>query len=574
MDLWTELRERKVVRVAILYAAVAWALTEVLGFLIGAFPFLPEWANTVVALLFVLGFPVSVFLAWMFDLGPDGRIRAAPGSVRGGFAIAASALLLFAGTAGLFALIYPEGPPASPAPRIEEGQFAVNSIAVLPFQVSGDDQIDQYLVDGLADELMALLTQIQGLNVAARNSTFRFRGRNSAVEEIRQQLRVLTLVDGSIQKIGDNFRVSAQLIDTDTGYQLWAATFDRTEDDIYNLPAGVAQAVVEQLGLGSSVIAPTGELNPEAHRLYLKGDYLLRKGQTEPELREALRLFEAALTIDPEFTPAMVGSAQTWITLCDQGLHPAEDGYGRAKSIAERAIASDHNMAQAHWVLGWVTLYHDWDWPRAERYLRDALLLQPGDTKIIGANAALEQVQGRLDRAIELARQVTLRDPLRASASGNLAYFAWVAGKVDTAESAALRTLELDPQYPGAHLILAQVSLERGDHARAGKSIGREAHPLLKKFGEALLARGRRDYEAERAAIQALEKDFPEAGAYQIAELYANRKDTDLAFRWLERAYSLKDPGLVQLKVDPLMENIRSDARYSAMLSRLNITDQ
>ena len=110
MDLWAELRERKVVRVAMLYAAVAWALTEVLGFLIEAFPFVPEWTSTVVALVFVLGFPVSIFLAWMFDLGPDGRIRATPGSLRGGFAIAASTLMLITGTAGLFLLIYPPLP--------------------------------------------------------------------------------------------------------------------------------------------------------------------------------------------------------------------------------------------------------------------------------------------------------------------------------------------------------------------------------------------------------------------------------------------------------------------------------
>jgi len=554
-----------------LYAAVAWALTEVLGFLIEAFPFLPDWTNTVVALLFVLGFPVSMFLAWMFDLGSDGKIRATPGSVRGGFAIAVSALMLFLGTAGLFALIYPEGPPATAVAEIEPRMFAGNSIAVLPFQVSGSHEISQYLVDGLADELITLLTQIQGLHVAARNSTFQFRGRNSAIDEIRQQLRVLTLVDGSIQKVGDSFRLTAQLIDTDTGYQIWAATFDRNEDDLYSLPAGIARAVVERLGLSRSAIVPAGDVNPEAHRLYLKGDYLLREGQEEADLREALRLFEAALTIEPGYTPALVGSAQTWITLSDQAIHPVDDGYGRARVIAERAVSIDSNMAQAHWVLGWIALYHDWDWPKAERYLRDALLLQPGDTKIIGANAALEQVQGRLERAIDLARQVTLRDPLRASASGNLAYFAWVAGAMDIARAAALRTLELDPQYPGAHLMLAQFSLEQGDHITAREEIDREAHPLLKKFGEALLAHEQEDDAAELAAIAQLEKSFSQAGAYQIAELYAHRDDADSAFEWLDRAYSVRDPGLVQLKVDPLMENIRSDSRYSTMLKRLNM---
>ena len=442
---------------------------------------------------------------------------------------------------------------------------------MLPVQISGDAQISQYLVDGLADELITFLTQLQGLNVAARNSTFQFRERSGSIQEIREQLRVLNLLDGSIQKVGNTFRIGAQLIDTETGYQVWAATFERTKDDIHNLPAAIAQEIVQHLGVARQLSAPSGEVNPEAHRLYLKGDYLLRKSQEETELREALRLFDAALTPDPDFPPSLVGSAQTWITLSDQGFHPVGDGYARAKSIAEHAINLDRNLAQAHWVLGWIALYHEWDWPGAERYLRDALLLQPGDTKIIGANAALEQIQGRLERAIELARQVTLRDPLRPSASGNLAYFAWVAGKIEVAESAALRALDLDPQYPGAHLILAQVALERGDLIRARKEIAEEVHPLLGKFGEAILAREEKDYDAEMAAIQSLERDFPDAGAYQIAELYANRNDVNLAFQWLDHAYSLRDPGLVQIKVDPLMENIRADRRYSIILETLNM---
>jgi hypothetical protein len=160
VNLWDELRQRKVVRVAAIYAAVAWGLTEVLGFLVDSFPFVPECTNTVVALVFVLGFPVSIFLAWMFDVGPGGRIRSTPGSVHGTFTIIAATVVLIAGTAGLFFLIYPGGPPAStPAEPIATTPQA-NAIAVLPFTNAGADAEDEYFADGLTDELITLLTQI------------------------------------------------------------------------------------------------------------------------------------------------------------------------------------------------------------------------------------------------------------------------------------------------------------------------------------------------------------------------------------------------------------------------------
>lgn len=566
MNLWNELRQRKVVQTAILYAAVAWALTEVFGFLIEAFPFLPEWTNTIVALLFVLGFPVAMFLAWMFDVGRDGSIRATPGSLRGGVAIFGSIVLLVAGTAGLFALIYPGGPPTETSNTARA--VPPNSVAVMPFTVA---DADEHLSESLADELIALLTQLEELNVAARNSAFTFRDRREALANIRRSLNVGTVIDGSVRRTDAGYRVAVQLVDTASGYQRWAQTFEPAEEDIYAVTVDIAEGVVEALGVDARTITPGTDIDPEAHRLYHLGDQKLRDSTDEAGLEEALRLFEAASALDDEFPLPRVGTAQTWIALADRGMHPVDDGYARARAAGEEAMTIDPDCAEAHLVLGWIALYHDWDWPAAERRLREALTLKPGDTAIIGANAALEQMRGRLDRAVTLAQAVTRRDPLRAATFANLAYFAWTAGDLETARDAASRTIEIDASFPGAYVTLAQVQLESGETAAAADAVNREPHPLLRHFGEALIANAEGDAEAELAAIESLIEEHGDAGAYQVAELYAHRGDADRAFEWLERAYALRDPGLVQLAVDPMMADLRGDPRYASLLARLGL---
>ncbi len=568
MNLWSELRKRKVVQTAILYAAVAWALTEVFGFLIEAFPFLPDWSNTIVALLFVLGFPVAMFLAWMFDVGRDGTIRAAPGSVRGGFAIAASILLLLTGTAALFALIYPDGPPSDTGVAKQSTDVPPNSVAVMPFTITG---ADSHLAESLADELIALLTQLREVHVAARNSAFRFRDRRDALADIRDALKVDAVVDGSVLRTDAGYRVAVQLIDTASGYQQWAHTYTPASDDIYAVTIEIARDVVDALGADARSIAMRNAIDPEAHRLYYLGEKKYAQSDDEAGLHDALELFETAAALDDDFPLPHVGIAQTWIALADRAMHPVDDGYAQARAAAEKALAADPDCAEAHLVLGWIALYHDWDWPVAERRLREALTLKPGDTRIIGANASLEQMRARQERAVSLARTVTRRDPLRASAFANLAYFAWTAGRLETAQEAAARAVQIEPAHPGAYLTLAQVRLDAGEIEAARAAVERESHPLLKLFGEALVANAGQDPAAELTAIEMLIDDYGDAGAYQIAELYANRGDADRAFEWLERAYALRDPGLVQLSVDPLIDGIRDDPRYASLVDRLGL---
>jgi tetratricopeptide (TPR) repeat protein len=271
------------------------------------------------------------------------------------------------------------------------------------------------------------------------------------------------------------------------------------------------------------------------------------------------------------FWPPHLGIAEVWIMLADNGYVSAEIGYAQAREIAEQVVRRDENVAEAHRLLGWVALNHEWDWNRAERFLRDALLLQPCEATILGANAALDMVLGRFDRAVELASRVAERDPLRPAAFTNLAYFAYTAGQFDLCEEASKKAIALDPEYPGARLTLAQLRLAQKKYAAAAQEVELEGHPLLKAVGEALVAHDTGNVEGGRFAIETLETDYSDMGAYQIANVYAYRDEPDRALEWLERAYSLRDPGLIQLKVDPLMVNLRGDPRYQAMLDRLGL---
>ncbi|MEX0709186.1 MAG: winged helix-turn-helix domain-containing protein [Woeseia sp.] len=451
------------------------------------------------------------------------------------------------------------------------------SLAVLPFDVAGDDEEDRYFGDGLAREVLTTLSGVNGLRVAARTSAFQLRDRRNDLESLRSTLGVDAVLDGSIRRAGNAIRIQVQLVDTRSGYNLWADTYDRELDDAFAVQSDIAHQIASRLrvGISGGTAASAGAANAgsTAYLDYLRGRYLFDTARDEQHYVAARDRLEAAIAADPAFSLARAHLASVWLRMADLGFIPAAEGYETGRNLARDALLMTPDLAEAHWALGWVQLYHDWEWRAAEQSLMRALELQPGNGDFIAAGAALNFHIGRLDNAIELATQGAERDPLRQGSFYNLAYFSFAAGRIDESQKALTRAVELAPGFPGAGLLQAQIHLARDESEEAAGAAASESHPALALMAQALVDDANGDRDGAEKALRLLEDQYAATLAYQIAEVYAALGNADRAFRWLETALEHRDPGMAEIKVDPLLASLRSDPRYADLLARLGFAD-
>ncbi len=456
----------------------------------------------------------------------------------------------------------------SPAPMV--GPPTPESIAILPFSIPGAAEADLYFGDGLALEILTTLARIDGLRVAASNSSFEFRNRRGALDEIRASLDVDTVLNGTILRDGERLRIQMQLVDTRSGYNLWADTFDREMSDIFELQSDIAMAIADQLSL--RFLEPGrlagGRADSEAYLEYLRGSYLYETARDEAGLRQAGVHLDAAIASSPDFALARALLAGVWARLGDYGFELPEVAYENGREQALQALEINGDLARAQLMLGWIRMYYDWDWAGARESLGIALDLAPGDAFVISANAALNFHLGNFDQAVSLAEMAVARDPLRAAAHNNLAYFRYTAGDADGAEAPLARAEELTPGFPGSGMLHVQIDLSRGDVTAAAAR--KETHPLLSLLADVLVQFELGDEQAARLALKKLESEYAGTGPYQIAEARAWIGDRDQAFRWLAVARESRDPGMADLKVDRLLESIKQDPRYVELLEAMH----
>ena len=292
----------------------------------------------------------------------------------------------------------------------------VPSIAVLPFVNISADAEQEYFCDGLAEELIDALARLDGLRVVSRTSSFQFRGKGHDLRDVGQKLKVKTVLEGSVRKAGKRLRINAQLISTDDDYHLWSERYDRDMDDIFAVQDDIARRVVEKLkvkllGAEGAPLVKRATANLEAYNLYLQGRHYL-PGYTGKALEKAAGCFEKALALEPMYARAHAGLAHVLVSRATLFLAASRDVMLEAKAAALRALAADDEVGEAHFALGQVLWYYDWDWAGGEREHRRALELAPGDVLVRGSYANLLAHTGRTDEAIAEARTAIESDPL------------------------------------------------------------------------------------------------------------------------------------------------------------------
>jgi serine/threonine-protein kinase len=579
---FSELKRRNVYKVAIAYAVVGWLLVQVAT---QVFPFLeiPNWAIRLIILLVASGFPIALVIAWAFELTPQGIKRMEDVDPRAGHVSKNRAWIYVAviGAAFSVGLFFIGRHTASRTPWMQRerasavaGSAPQKSIAVLPLLNESGDPRDEYFSDGLSEELIAALAQIKELKVIGRSSSFRFKERKEEPKTIGEKLGVGTLLEGTVRKQGERVRIVAELINAADGIELWTRTFDRELKDIFALQEEIAAAVASSLKvtlLGTDERSSTkpATRNTEAHNAYLQGHFHFQRRNLE-DFRKAVSYFDEAIRLDPDYALAYAERSEAWSFIGDLTGQRAT-AWPKAKSDAENAVAIAPELAEAHAALGWVRFFIDWKFAEGLSELKRAKELSPANPTANDLLARVIVYLGRVDEAERQARQAVELDPLSVTALGNLARVLFVAGKLDEADAVARKAVELQPAAAGNHRYQVHVAVERGDGETALREAQLEPDEGYRGFELALAHYVRGDHAAADAALADLIANGRDQLAYQIAEVYAVRGETDKAFEWLQISFDNHDTGTLTLLIDPLLRGLRDDPRYKNLLAKLGL---
>lgn len=485
-----------------------------------------------------------------------------------------------------------ESKPSAPAmPSVPAGAAAPApeqpSIAVLPFVNRSRDEEDEYFADGLADELLGTLAKIRGLRVAARSSAFTFKGKEATVAEVGAALKVATVLEGTVRKAGGRVRIAVQLVKVADGFQLWSETYDRTLDDIFAVQDDIAQSVVKELRrallgeLGDS--RASGEARAEvaaaakgrgesgeAHRLFLQGRFLVDRLHKD-DVAKGVEYLKQALAIDPAHALAWACLARAYWQQAGYAWMPLAEGAAQARAAANRALALEPDLVEAHLALGGLQMSYDWDWSAADASYRRALSLAPGQADVLRAAASMARDLGRLEEGLTLSRRAVEQDPLSAGGYSGLAASYRALGRWVEAEAALRRVLELSPQRVGTHMVLSNVLYYQGRLEEALAEARRESDEWARLTAEAVVLHALgRQAEAEQALASLIAKYAGDA-AYQLACIYALWGEADAAFHWLERSYDQRDAGLALLQCEPSFQSLHADPRWPAFLAKMGL---
>ena len=486
---------------------------------------------------------------------------------------AAVALLLVAGLSWKLVEVKWRGP------RVV-GAASIQSLAVLPLENLTGDPKQDYFADGMTDALITELSQIQKLRVISRASVMQYKNKNESPAQIAQELGVDALVEGSVLRSNDQVRISAELVQPQTGQNLWANSYQRPNTDILALQSDVANAVVTQIRIQLTQpererLAKTRTVVPAAYDAYLQGNYEVAK-RTGEGVTKAIDDYRQAIQLDPTYAPSYSGLAAALTLSADYKDVPSSEVLPEAEATAVKALQLDDSLASAHAVLGFIRLYR-LEWSGVLDEFERAIELNPGDANTHHWHALALAAAGRSSEAIAEMKLAQELDPRSLIINANLSWAYYLAGKEDEAIAQAQRTVAMDSSFAVAHGNLGQAYLAKGDSEKA-----------LDELKQALkLSGGETSFKAElgnayavagkTAEAQAILRELTTLAAHQyvspysIALIYTGLGDKDNAFQWLEKAYDERSVRLINIAVHPRFASLRSDPRFADLLRRIGL---
>jgi len=589
LSLFTELKRRNVLRIAGLYLVGAWLSVQVAGTVLPMFD-APAWLPRTIVIVLAIGFIPALIFAWAFELTPEGLKRekdvdrSGAGASHTGKALDRIIMVVLALALGYFAfdkfVLSPQREAEQMSTARKEGRsealvgsYGDKSIAVLPFVDMSADKDQEYFADGIAEELLNLLAKIPQLRVISRSSAFSFKGQNLDIPEIGKRLNVAHILEGSVRKAGNQVRITAQLIEARSDTHLWSETYDRPLDNIFAVQDEIAVAVVDALKITLLGEAPkVRETDPKAYQLFLEGQYF-RYQVSEATLPKAIDLFKQAVEIDPAYAPAWAELSFSYAWYGSIGGMPIDKASALADAAAEKALAADPNYGWAYFARGASRIFNKFDFKAGNEDYRHALQLDPGNAFLIAATGTGARVIGHFDEAIAQYTAALELDPVVPEVHNFLGLVYLYTGRLGEAEQAYRMMLSLSPLISGGHYRVGRVLLRQGNLQGAVTEMQSETSHVYHDTGLAMVQHALGNTAESEAALQDLIENAAGDAAFQIAEVYGYRDQSDKAFEWLEQSLLIRDSGLASILGDPALRDLRTDPRWQPFLEKLGLLE-
>ena len=494
------------------------------------------------------------------------------------WAVAAAAILAAGGLT--FALTWL--PPAAPVavttnasliPPVPAQPLPDKSIAVLPFVDMSEKQDQEYLSDGLSEELIDHLVHSPDLKVIARSSSFQFKATKDDLRAIARKLGVTHVLEGSVRKTGQQLRVSAQLTRASDGKPLWSQTYDRNLDDIFEVQDQIGEEVSQALHVALPSGRPPHEPDVRAYNLVLEGNYFKAR-RTLVDAERAVDLYQQALDIRPDYALAWARLASAYLRAEVMKGPPSEDQNRRVLEALNRALQLDPNLAWAYYTRAGFEMNVAWDWVAAQADTKRMVAIDPQFELLPRSFGDLARVFGDVAQAVEWYQRDIERNLLDPNALDSLGIALCAANRLEQCLQIRLRLQQLHPEFDGINSAVGITRLYLGQFGAALEAMQRETNEDYSLSGLALVYWAMKNRAESDAVLNSLQKKFASSDPYGIAQVHAYRAENDAAFQWLDVAYRLHHAGMLDIKTDPLLHNLHRDPRFQAVLKRMRLAGQ
>jgi len=583
MALLSELKRRNVFRVGTAYLVTAWLVVQVVETVFPVYG-LSQNAIRYVFTALAIGLVPALIFAWAFELTPEGLKRdrdvdrSQSVSLQTGKSLDRAIMIVLALALGYFAFdkfVLSESREVAIAESARQegrtdalvGSYGNHSIAVLPFVDMSPSKDQEYMSDGIAEELLNLLAKIPELRVISRSSAFAYKGKDIDMPTVAEQLNVVHILEGSVRKAGNQLRITAQLIEAQSDTHLWSETYDRELVNIFDIQDEIAATVVEELKLAILGKAPTTKrLDEEAYTLVLQARYFWNR-RAEGDEQKALKMYQRAIEIDPNYAPAWAGLSVAYAVHAIKGRMDRDEGFALAQEAAEKSLQLDPDLSDAHVRMGQAYSRAQNEGAMRAEYQK-ALALDPNNPLAIGVIAMDAGRNDRFGEAIDLYAKAAVLDPLGAIWPNNMAAIMYRAGRFDDVEEMAARAFELNSNSGKYRTTMIDIHILKKEYATALDFLPSITDELQRLGMASIIYNGLGRVDEADAALRQLIGQDPESPFYEfgLAMAYVGRGDYNKTFEWLNQIDDVP-PNLI--KTEAYFRVLHDDPRWQPFVDDL-----
>ena len=579
-DFFKELKRRNVIKATISYLIVSWVVIQVVS-VIGSIFFIPSWISKGVFILLIIGLPFWLIFNWIYELTPDGikktinittensktlkKIDKKLNVVIITFLSIAICLLIV----DRFRITEKVNTQNSVLQYQNENR---HSIAVLPFIDLSPKKDQEYFSDGMSEELLNLLANIDSLKVTSRTSAFSFKNTKLDIPAIAKKLNVAYILEGSVRKSEDQLRITVQLIKVEGDQHIWSETWDRKLINIFDIQDEIALAVVNYLKINllDEEVPKVIKTNSDAYALFLKAKHSFNLSNKK-ELINAENYIKESLKIDASYPPSWALLADIYVLQGNYSIKSIDEVSKLAIMAAEESVKIDSTYALGYAILGDIALAYEWNYKKAKMLNEKALQLEPNNPHILNLSSALALSLGELGKAINYQEYSVILDPLNSVAIYGLGVSYFNAKRYDDAEKKLNEALKINQNLWSGNYYLSKIIMYKGNIEESLIITERDYDLGWKLNNKAMLYYLKDDQEKSDFYTNQIIELYPEEMAFQIAEIYAFTSKVDLAFLWLDKSYEYRDIGLNEFLIDPDLENLRDDPRWELLKEKMGL---